>query len=117
MSSRPSANTCGTEQKRTAALPTPEFDVPGLTQLSHLREGDQIELDSHTNPLTVTFVGVRDISLPNGDTARQYAIEAEHDRADARTHEIYESINLADGSVIELVDGRGVPVRVFEVAQ
>ena len=113
MSQSPSATTSGNEQKRIADLPTPDHTVPGLTDLSELRPGDRIVLDSHATPLTVQFVGVRTKSTLQG-TTQQYAIEAEHDRANAVTHDLYEQYNLADGSVIQIVDGRGRPVRVFE---
>jgi hypothetical protein len=116
MSQSPSTTTRGTEQKRTdEQVPTPDYDVPGITDLSGLSEGDRIELNCKATPLTVTKVGVRVISLVGGDATRQYAIAAEHDRADAIEHEFYESINVADGTVIEILDERGVPVRVFEV--
>jgi hypothetical protein len=114
----PPQSQLGIEQKRTDdQLPTPEYDVPGITDLSGLSEGDKIELDCKEEPLTVTKVGVREISLIRDDSTRQYAIAAEHDRENAIKHEFYEEINAADGEVIEIVDERGVPVRVFEVDQ
>jgi len=116
MSQSPTATTRGTEQKRTANLPTPDFDVPGITGLSDLRPGDQIAVEGHTQPLTVEFVGEREIKTIEGKV-QQHAIGADHDRENARTQEVYEKINIADGSVIELVDERGKPIRVYEVAQ
>lgn len=114
MSQSPSATTCGTEQKRIADLPTPDYEVPGLTDLYQLRPGDQISLEGHQTPLTVEFVGVREREIIDGTTT-QYASEASHDRENARTYELYEQINLADGSVIQIVDEGGRPVRVYEV--
>lgn len=76
---------------------------------------DRIHDARHSNPLTVTKVGVREVSLIGGVSTRQYAISAEHDRESAVEHEFYEEINAADGEVIEIVDERGVPVRLFEV--
>jgi hypothetical protein len=109
-----STNTIRSQNGTDESLPTPDYDVPGLTDLSQLRPGDKIELDDHATPLTVQFVGVKERSTVDGTTT-QYALKAEHDRADARTYELYEQINLADGSTIQIVDGRGCPVRVFEV--
>ena len=108
-----STQTVSSQNGTDESLSTPDYDVPGLTDLSHLRPGDRIELDSHATPLTVQFVGVRERDTLDG-TTDQYAIEAEHDRADARTYELYEEINLADGDTIQIVDGRGCPIRVLE---
>jgi len=99
--------------KDQVALPTPEYDIIGVSDLSGFAEGDTIHLDDHDTPLTVTQVGVRDCQLATGDTARQYAIAAKHDRANAVEHEIIEQINVADGTTMGLVDGRGCPVRLF----
>ena len=117
MSQSPTATTSGTEQKRTdAQLPTPDYAVPGVTDLSTYRPGDQIILDGHSSPLTVQFVGLRERSTCVGPTT-QYALEATHDRDNAVTHELYEHINVADGEVIEVVDEHGRPTRVYEVPQ
>ena len=116
MSISPTTTTRGTAEKRTVDIPTPEFEVPGITDLSDLRPGDQIAVEGHTQPLTVEFVGMREVETIEGP-AQQHAIGAVQDRENARTHEVYEKINLADGSIIELVDERGKPLRVYEVAQ
>jgi hypothetical protein len=94
---------------------TPDRDIPGITDLSTLSAGDHIELDSHATPLVVERVGHTPVALPNGDTARSNCIEASHERADGRTRQFCEQINLAGGSVIEIVDENGSPVRVFGV--
>ena len=116
MSTSPTATTRGTDEKRTANFPTPDFEVPGITDISEFRPSDQIAVEGHTQPLTVEFVGVRKVETIEGP-AQQHAIGAVHDRENARTHEVYEKINLVDGSIIELVDEHGKPLRVFEVAQ
>ena len=116
MSQSPSATTCGTDQKRIADLPTPDYNVPGLTDLSQLRPRDPTQLDGHQTPLTVEFVGVRQREIIDGTTT-QHALEARDDREDARCYGLYEQINLAGGSVIQIVDDTGRPVRVYEVTQ
>ena len=107
-----SVNDSQTDKDRVA-LPTPEYDIIGVSDLSQFAEGDTVVLDDHATPLTVTQVGVRDQQLANGDTARQYAIAAKHDRENAVEHEIIELINTADGTTMGLVDERGCPVRLF----
>jgi hypothetical protein len=99
--------------KDQVALPTPEYDIIGVSDLSQFSEGDTVVLDDHETPLTVTQVGVRDQQLATGDTTRQYAIAAKHDRENAVEHEIIEQINVADGTTMGLVDERGCPVRLF----
>ncbi len=116
MSQSPSATTRGTEQKRIAELPIPESDVLGLTSLSHLRPSGQIQLEGHSTPLIIGFVGVRRQDIIDS-TTKQYALKTSHGRADAKSHELCEQINLADGSVIQTIDIDGQPVRTFEVAQ
>ena len=95
--------------------PTPDREIPGVTDLSKFRPGDQIRLDDHANSLVVQWVGVKTCDCADGSTVRQYALEAEHDRADAATHTLIECVNLIDGSTIEIVDISGSPLRVFEV--
>jgi hypothetical protein len=114
MSASPFATTGGTEQKRIADLPTPDYEVPELNDLSHLRLGDQIRLEGHQTPLIVEFVGVVERETVDGTTT-QYTVEASQYRDDARCYELYEQINLADGDVIQIVDDGGRPVRVYEV--
>lgn len=94
---------------------TPDFDVPGITDLSRLDIGDTVEFDSRTEPLTVVNVGEEPMHLSTvGDIVR-HRVRVEHDRKNARTIELVESINVADGSVIEIVDAEdGTPVRVFD---
>lgn len=116
LSASPSATTRGTDQKRIADLPTPDYEMPGLTDLSHLRPGDQICVEVHPTPLTGKFVGVRQREIIDG-TTKQYALEASHDREDAHGYDLYEQINLADGNGIQILDDGGQPVRVYEVAQ
>lgn len=99
-------------KNRLDDVPTPDWSIPGLTDLSSLSEGDTITLACRATPLTVEQVGVRDISLATGDSARQYAVAATCDRS-GRTFELIEQINVVDGSTIEIVDDRGSPVRVF----
>lgn len=99
-----------------ADLPTPDYEVLGLTTLSHLRPGDQLQLEDHCTPLTVEFVGVRQVATLDGET-QQYALTASHDRADAQQYKLYEQINSIDGTVVQIVDGDGRPMRVYEVAQ
>ena len=111
-----STNTISQENGTDAQLPTPDYAVPGVTDLSTYRPGDQIILEGYSSPLTVQFVGVRERSTCVGPTT-QYALEATHDRDNAVTHELYEHINVADGEVIELVDEHGRPKRVYEVCQ
>ena len=111
-----STKTTSQQNSTDAQLPTPDYAVPGVTDLSTYRPGDQIILDGHSSPLTVQFVGFRERSTCVGPTT-QYALEATHDRDNAVTHELYEHINVADGEVIELVDQHGRPRRVYEVSQ
>jgi len=99
-------------KNRLDDVPTPDWSIPGVTDLSSLSEGDKLTLACRATPLTVEQVGVRDISLATGDSARQYAVAATCDRS-GRTFELVEQINVVDGSTIEIVDDRGSPVRVF----
>jgi len=98
-------------------IKTPDFDVPGLTDLSQLDIGDTVEFDSRTEPLTVVNVGEEPMHLRTvGDIVR-HRVRVEHDRENARTIELVESINVADGSVIEIDDADDdTPVRLFAEA-
>jgi hypothetical protein len=111
-----SENASDGHKSRLDDVPTPDWSIPGVTDLSTLSEGDTITLACRATPLTVEQVGVRDISLATGDTARQYAVAATCDRT-GTTFELIEQINIADGSTIEIVDDRGSPVRVFRGVQ
>jgi len=95
------------------AWPTPDRDVPGVSDLSQFDEGDRLRMEGHQTPLTVLQVGVREVELATGETTRQYAVAATHDRSDAVEHELIEQINLVDGTTLGVVDDRGCPVRVF----
>ena len=103
-------------ENRIGSLPTPDYDVPGLTNLSHLRLGDQIRLEGHITHLTVRLVGVRGQDIIDS-TTKQCALKTSHGRADAKSYELFEQINLADGRVTQINDIDGQPVRVFEVSQ
>jgi hypothetical protein len=94
-------------------LSTSEHDVIGVSDLSQFAVGDEIILDDHATSLTVTATGVSEQSLLTGETETVHTIAAKHDREDAVEHEIAESINIADGTTMELVDERGCPVRLF----
>ena len=65
--------------------------------------------------LAVGLVSVRGQELISGTT--KHALEASHGRADAKSYELFEQINLADGRVTQINDIDGQPVRTFEVAQ
>jgi len=112
-----SANTRDANKDPFTNVPTPDRDIPGLTDLATLSVGDDIEVDDRATPLTVTRVGHKPVALPNGDTARANVVEAAHDRANAAPRRFFETLNIADGTVIEIVDDTGQPVRVFADAE
>jgi hypothetical protein len=95
--------------------PTPDYDVPGMVDISGLRPGDMVEMEGHAMPLEVVDIGVRTQKCVDDTPAKQYAVALEHDREDAITHEIVQVINLIDGEPVELVDlDDGTPVRLFK---
>jgi hypothetical protein len=93
---------------------TPDYDVPGIVDLTKVEEGDEIYIHTRKTALTVTETAKRTLSFSNGIETVQRAIAAEHDRKNSVPVEIVESVNRADGDVIELVNrDTGTPLRVF----
>ena len=103
-------------ENRIGNLTTPDYDVPRLTNLSHLHPDDQIQLEGHNTIITVGLGDFQEQDIIDS-TTKQYALKTSHGRADVKSHELCEQINLADGNVIQTIDIDGQPVRMFEVAQ
>lgn len=101
-----------------ADIPTPDYDVPGIVDISELSAGDMVRMEGHATPLEVQAVDSREIPIAGDRTTTQYAVAIEHDREDAATHELKQVINGFSGEVIELVERDDeTPVRLFEVDQ
>lgn len=101
-----------------ADIPTPDYDVPGIVDISELSAGDMVRMEDHATPLKVQAVASREIPLAGDRTTTQYAVAIEHDREDAVTHELKQEINSISGDVIELVDRDDeTPVRLFKAEQ
>ena len=103
-------------ENRIGNLPTPDYDVPRLTNLSHLHPDDQIQLEGHNTIINVGFADFQEQDIIDS-TTKQYALKTSYGRADAQSYDLFEQINLVDGSVIQTIDIDGQPVRTFEVAQ
>jgi hypothetical protein len=95
--------------------PIPDYDFPGVTDLPPLHFDDLIQIEGQTLTLTVGFVSVRGQEIISGTT--KHVLEASHGRADARSYDLFEQINLVDGSVIQIIGIDRRLTRVFEVAQ
>jgi hypothetical protein len=108
------SNTTEPNKDPLADAPTPDRDVPGLTALSRLAEGDRIELDTHDAPLIVVDTAARERRTKRGHVVDQHAIAAESTHHAGGTVELVEAINRINGSVIEILDRDDqTPVRVF----
>jgi len=97
-----STNAPNPDKDPLANDPTPSYDVPGLTDLSTLAEGDTVDVAS------------RQRATKRGHTVDQHAVALESTHHAGGTIEVVECINQIDGSTIELVDrDDGTPVRLF----
>lgn len=103
--------------KDSVELPTPDRDVPGVTDLSTIEPGDTVHLQSRQTPLTVDARHKRTQRFATGVETTQWKLTISHDRENATPIEVVECLNRADGSVIELIDADdGTPVRLFAEA-
>lgn len=112
-----STNESQTEKDPLANDPTPSYDVPGITDLSELAEGDRVVLETFACPFEVIDTASRQRATKRGHTVTQRAVALESTRHAGGIIEVVEQINGIDGSTIELVDrDDGTPVRLFAEA-
>jgi len=109
-----STNAPNPDKDPLANDPTPSYDVPGLTDLSTLAEGDTVDVSTFACPFEVVDTASRQRATKRGHTVDQHAVALESTHHAGGTIEVVECINQIDGSTIELVDrDDGTPVRLF----